>query len=192
MKFKDKEGNKLTFKEFMDRWKKGIEGITPLQKLKTQINGTKIMLIGLLAGLVVSIIGFKKLWWVGIILIGALFNTVVQYLSLMQQRRLLQNLEDQFNLPAFEEEKEEDTLGEMKQADLTAKVALALLSKESRKGKGCGEYVEEEYENGAIGFLCGDTHKGVTPLCKECKKEELKEEEKGGEKKRWIEEYLLV
>ena len=102
--WKDKKGNKLTTKEFMNRWKKGISGITPLQKLKTQMNGTKIMLIGLLAGLVVSIIGFKKMWWVAIILVGALFNIVVQYLGLYQQKRLLENLEEQFNLQEIEGE----------------------------------------------------------------------------------------
>ena len=97
--FKDKEGNKLTFKEFMKKWGEGIEGISPLQKIKTQIGGTRIMLIGLFLGLCVSIYGWKNLWWVGIILIGALLNTGVQYLGLIQQRKLLDNLEKQFNEP---------------------------------------------------------------------------------------------
>ncbi len=97
--FKDKVGNKLTFKEFISRWQKGIEGITPIQKLKTQLTGTKIMLLGLFLGLCVSIYGWKNLWWVGIILIGALLNTGVQYLGLKQQKRLLDNLEKQFELP---------------------------------------------------------------------------------------------
>ena len=39
---KDKEGNKLTFKEFMAKWKDGIENITPLQKLRTQISPQKM------------------------------------------------------------------------------------------------------------------------------------------------------
>lgn len=94
--FKDKEGKKLTYKEFTERWKKGVEGITPLQKIKTQVGGTKIMLIGLIAGLVISIIGWKNLWWVAIILVGALFNTGVQFLGLIQQRKLLENLKNQF------------------------------------------------------------------------------------------------
>jgi len=97
--WKDKVGNKLTFKEFITKWKSGIEGITPLQKIKTQIGGTRIMLIGLFLGLCVSIYGWKNLWWVGIILIGALLNTGVQYLGLKQQKRLLDNLEKQFELP---------------------------------------------------------------------------------------------
>ena len=90
---RDKQGNKLTFKEFINKWKEGIEGITPFQKIKTQLSGTKIILIGLFLGLVVSLYGFKRLWWVGIILVGAIINTGVQYLSLRQQKKLLENLE---------------------------------------------------------------------------------------------------
>ena len=105
--WKDKKGNKLTFKEFMKRWGKGIEGITPLQKMKTQILGTRIMLLGMFLGLLVSIYGWKDLWWVGIILIGALINTGVQYLALRQQKKLLENLEKQFNLSEFDNSNDE-------------------------------------------------------------------------------------
>ena len=97
--WKDKFGNKLTFKEFITKWGEGISGISPLQKLKTQIGGTKIMLIGLFLGLCVSIYGWKNLWWVGIILIGALLNTGVQYLGLKQQKKILDDLEEQFKEP---------------------------------------------------------------------------------------------
>ncbi|HDK42032.1 MAG TPA: hypothetical protein ENG87_01530 [Candidatus Pacearchaeota archaeon] len=93
---KDKQGNKLTFKEFIDRWKDGLTNITPIQKIKTQIGGTRITLIGLFLGLFVSIYGYKHLWWVGIILVGAIINTGIQYLALIQQRKLLDNLENQF------------------------------------------------------------------------------------------------
>lgn len=87
MKFwKDKEGNELTFKEFTKRWKDGIEGITPLQKLKTQIVATRIQLLGIFLGLIVTSMAYEKLWWIAIILLGALINTGVQYLGLIQQR----------------------------------------------------------------------------------------------------------
>jgi len=109
--WKDNKGNKLTYKEFISKWKNGIEGITPLQKLSTQLNGTKIMLLGLVLGLFVSIYGWKNLWWVGIILIGALFNTGVQYLGLAQQKKLLKDLEEQFKEPEEEIKKEEKTNG---------------------------------------------------------------------------------
>lgn len=90
---KDKYGNKLTIKEFFKRWGKGIESITPLQKLKTQQIGTTITLIGLFLGLVVSIYAWEKLWWVAIVLTGAILNTGVQYLGQRQQLNQLNNLD---------------------------------------------------------------------------------------------------
>lgn len=90
---KDKYGNKLTWKEFFSRWKQGIEEIKPLQKMKTQVSGTKIILIGTSLGLTVSLFNFKTLWWVAIILFGALINTSIQYLGLKQQYDMLVKIE---------------------------------------------------------------------------------------------------
>jgi hypothetical protein len=92
---KDKEGNYLTWKEYKSRWIKGIEGITPIQKIKSQIWGTRISLLGIVLGLVMCMIGYKKLWWLGIILLGALIVTGTQYLGLIQQRRLFEDIEKQ-------------------------------------------------------------------------------------------------
>ena len=97
--WKDKEGKKISLKEFKDRFKQGVEGITPLQKLKTQILGTRIMLLGLFLGLLVSLYGWKNLWWVAIILVGALINTGIQYLGLVQQKRIIEDIEKQFEEP---------------------------------------------------------------------------------------------
>ena len=108
--WKDKEGKKISLKEFKDRFKQGVEGITPLQTLKTQILGTRIILLGLFLGLIVSIYGWKNLWWVAIILIGALINTGIQYLGLVQQKKRLEYIEKQFEEPEEkikEKEKEE-------------------------------------------------------------------------------------
>ena len=90
---KDRYGNKLTWKEFISRWKEGIEGITPSQRIKTQLNGTRIILLGLLLGLVASFIAIKNMWWVMIILSGALINTGVQYLGLRQQVKAFEEIE---------------------------------------------------------------------------------------------------
>jgi len=93
MKFwKDKSGKELTLKEFLQRWRTGIEGITPLQQVNLQINATFIIIIGLCAGIVISIIGIKNLWWLMIILIGGLFNTVIQMLGLWQKKQILNRL----------------------------------------------------------------------------------------------------
>ncbi len=106
--WKNKKGEKLSFKEFLKNWKSGIETINPLQKIKVQIGGTRIMLTGLFLGLAVSIYGWKNLWWVGIILIGAILNTGVQYLGLIQQRKLLDNIEKQFTESDLPEEPQDE------------------------------------------------------------------------------------
>lgn len=105
--FKDKEGNKLTFKEYIERWKGGIENVTPLQQAKIQLSGTKITLLGLFLGLCVSIYGWRNLWWVGIILIGAILNTGIQFLATKQKKKLYQDIEDKFK-EAIDVDEEED------------------------------------------------------------------------------------
>lgn len=90
---RDKQGNKLTTKEYMKRWGEGIEGITPQQKLDTQLTGTKITLIGIFLGLCVSLYGYKNLQWVALILCGAFITTWVQYISFRQQKRIFKQLD---------------------------------------------------------------------------------------------------
>ena len=93
MKFwTDKSGKELTFKEFLQRWRNGLEKVTPLQQVNLQINATFIIIIGLCSGIVISIIGIKTLWWLMLILIGGLFNTVVQMLGLWQKKQILSRL----------------------------------------------------------------------------------------------------
>ena len=91
---KTKSGEVITWKEFFKRWGEGIEGITPKQKIKTQILGTKISLGGMFGGLLISIYAWKQLWWVGIILIGAIINTLVQYLGQRQQLNQFKKLDE--------------------------------------------------------------------------------------------------
>ena len=89
----DKEGNKLNYKDFINRWKKGIEGVTPLQQVKMQVNSTWLMIVGLLCGIVMSIIGIRTLWWLLIILVAGLFNTLVQLIGVWQKKRALENIQ---------------------------------------------------------------------------------------------------
>ena len=88
----DKAGNYLTMKEFMARWRKGIEGITPLQQTNTQLLSTAIMLVGIVAGIVISLFAIKNLWWLCLVLTGALGNTSVSYLGLWQKKQVLKRL----------------------------------------------------------------------------------------------------
>lgn len=94
--WKDKAGNKLTFKEFLGRWGKGIEGITPLQQTRTVLIAFLPVLAGISWGIVVSIIG--KIYWMTLILCGSLPITLVQVVNNIQkyraQKRVEQALKD--------------------------------------------------------------------------------------------------
>lgn len=90
---KDKKGNKITWGEFFLRWKRGIQEITPLQQVTTQINSTVIILVGILLGFGVAVYNWKTLWWLCIILGGAFINTVIIFLGLKQKQNLLNRIE---------------------------------------------------------------------------------------------------
>ena len=89
-----RDGELITWKEFMKRWKQGIEGVSVLQQTKSQLTSTRIILVGIVAGLVITLMAAKTLWWLAIILFGALFNTLVQYLGVWQKKQMLQRLEE--------------------------------------------------------------------------------------------------
>ena len=91
--WKDKQGNELTFKQFTSRWKSGVESVSPLQQTKIQLNSTWIIIVGLAAGIVISVINYKTLWWLLLILIGGLGNTLVQLLGLWQKKNILSQFE---------------------------------------------------------------------------------------------------
>ncbi len=84
-----KKGKKITWKEFMKRWGEGIEGITPMQQVKMQIQSTYIVIIGLLCGIVICLIGLSNLWWLLIILLGGLGNTLTQLIGMIQKRNMM-------------------------------------------------------------------------------------------------------
>ena len=89
---KDKAGNQLTFKEYLQRWKAGINSLTPLQQTNISLQGIYIIILGLLCGIVISILGFKNLWWLMLILIGGLFNSIMQWVGLFQKKQMLKKM----------------------------------------------------------------------------------------------------
>ena len=106
--WRDKKGKWIDAKEFFSRLKEGISETTALQKTKLQIGGTRIMLIGITLGLIMSLIAYKQMWWVAIILLGALINTGVQYLGLIQQRMAYEEVDKAIKIAEEESKKEED------------------------------------------------------------------------------------
>lgn len=85
MNIKIRTGEVITTKEFMSKWAQGINGITPLQQAKVSIQSTVIIIIGIIFGLVISSFNIKSLYWLFIILTGALGNTSIQLLGMIQK-----------------------------------------------------------------------------------------------------------
>lgn len=94
-KMRDKEGNYLTTKEFLERWKKGIQKVTPLQQTKISLQGVILVLIGVVVGIVSSFM--TGIWWLLIILCGSLFLTVINLIGTLQRYYSLKEIEKQFN-----------------------------------------------------------------------------------------------
>lgn len=92
MKIKIKNGDKITPKEFVSRWKEGINGINPLQQTQMSYKSTWIMCIGLASGLFLSFGNFKSLWWLSLILAAGLFNTLIVQVGNYQKIQTLKNI----------------------------------------------------------------------------------------------------
>jgi|TARA_R100000501_G_C2602552_1_gene99238 hypothetical protein len=88
---KDKEGNQLTWKEYGERFKQGLEMISPLQQMKISFRGSLIVVVGLIIGLWAT---FNSVWWLFIVLCGASINTLVSLLGTWQKIRSLSKIEE--------------------------------------------------------------------------------------------------
>lgn len=89
-KIKDKKGNSYTTKEFLVKFKKGVEGITPLQQVKMSIRGTNVVLLGIFLGMIACGFAIKTLWWVEIILVASFFNTYIGLIGMKQRKKALE------------------------------------------------------------------------------------------------------
>ena len=79
----DRQGKKLTFKQFMGRYKEGVVNITPLQQTKTTLWSFIPIFAGLIWGIVVTFIGGRL--WLTLILGGSTPITSVQFISNLQK-----------------------------------------------------------------------------------------------------------
>lgn len=92
--WKDREGRWIDANEFAKRFREGVLKVTPLDQTKTQILFTIITCIGLLGGIIVSIINIKSLWWLCIILAAGLGNTLVTLIAAYQKYYQLKRIEE--------------------------------------------------------------------------------------------------
>lgn len=85
-----------------DKWKAGVQAITPMQQINVQILFNAIISVGLLFGIVVSFLASTRLWWLIVVLFGAFGNSVVSMIALIQKKMMvsqfsLANLPTQLN-----------------------------------------------------------------------------------------------
>lgn len=111
MMFKDKQGNKLTGKQFLSRWGQGIQQVTPFQQAQMQLLSYLPIFIGIIWGIVLT--SHNHTWWVLIILIGSLGLTALQALGIYQRYSMLK----QFQKEVEDARKETIEISQGSQAD---------------------------------------------------------------------------
>jgi hypothetical protein len=104
----DKSGKEVSWKEFKQRWAKGINEVTPIQRLESSIFFQQIMTLGFFLGLCLALYNYKSMWWLAIILFGGLGMNILQYKGLKQQLDAFKNIEIQMKLNDLEREIKED------------------------------------------------------------------------------------
>jgi len=87
---KDRYGKEVTPKEFMERWKQGMQSITPYQQAKISLIGIVLIFLGVISGLYITFI--TKTWWLFLILLGSLFLTSVNALGAIQKYLALKKI----------------------------------------------------------------------------------------------------
>ena len=91
--WKDKSGKWIDAKEFKERFAQGVDGVSALQQIKAQVLFSWITIIGLLCGVVVSIYRWNTLWWLIIVLLAGIGNTVIGLIGLLQKKKALAQIE---------------------------------------------------------------------------------------------------
>jgi len=84
-------GEKVTWKQFFQRWKQGIQEVTPLQQCFINQLGYITVFIGIIWGLIISII--TKQYWLSIILSGSLIISSTSFLSNWQRKEQLKKID---------------------------------------------------------------------------------------------------
>ena len=99
---KDRSGKEITTKEFMQRWKQGIQTVTPFQQVKINIMGSILVLVGVVIGLIIMFT--TKTWWLFIILCGSLFLSSTSFIQILQKYFVLSKLNKMMQKETFKDE----------------------------------------------------------------------------------------
>lgn len=90
--WKSKDGRKLSLKEFLGLWKKGVKGITPLQQTKVSLWSFLPLFGGILWGIAVNLIAGT--WWLSLLLCGSLPLTIISFISTLQKYWSIKKVEE--------------------------------------------------------------------------------------------------
>jgi len=93
--WKARDEEKLTFKQFIKRYKEGVVNITPLQQTKTTLWSFIPIFAGLTWGIVVTFMGGT--YWLTLILCGSLPITSIQFISNLQKYRAQKRAKEAFD-----------------------------------------------------------------------------------------------
>lgn len=85
--WKARDGTPLTFKQFLVRWRSGIESTSPLQQTRITLWSFPMLVGGIIWGIVITLM--TKTYWMALILIGSLPITSIQILSTWQKYQRL-------------------------------------------------------------------------------------------------------
>lgn len=97
-----KTKEELSLKQFFGLWRKGIEGITPLQQSFSSVLGTWIIMSGIISGILINVIvRVENQWiWITVILSGSfivtgmsLINSMQKYWKLKEVDKMVKELE---------------------------------------------------------------------------------------------------
>lgn len=105
-----KTGEKITWREAIKRFKKGVDNITPIQKLSNDMRGTFITLLGFIFsfGAVIwkrDTIGLLA-YGLMLIFLGSIITTGLKWLALRQQYKFIKSMEVQVDIHLEEPKKE--------------------------------------------------------------------------------------
>lgn len=114
---KDKSGKEITTKEFFQRWKQGIQEVTPLQQTKISLWGTLLVMIGVIIGLYVTFV--SKTWWLFLILLGSFVMTSMTILGSLQKYWALKKIEEVTKGFSMEEQLNQEVKNEQQSTDGT-------------------------------------------------------------------------
>ena len=87
-----KRFRELGLKGFIKLWLRGIEGITPIQSVKTTLFSFIPIIVGMIWGILITFMA--ETYWLFLILIGSLPITIIQIINTYQKYKKLKLVED--------------------------------------------------------------------------------------------------